>query len=179
MNIVQQIKKKIFGRGIFSVEELRKMGMKIGENTHIYTQYIDFNHCFLIEIGDDTTLASDVRLLAHDASTKKVFGYTKIGRIKIGNHVFIGAQSIILPNVSIGDYVIIGAGSVVTKDIPNHTIAVGNPCHIIDEYDNYISRMKCLYDSAPCWKTPHSQKSQLEKEKMYETLKDGGWGFDL
>jgi serine acetyltransferase len=45
----------------------------------------------------------------------------------IGNHVDIGANSVIIGDVSIGDYVIIGAGSVVTKHIPNNSIFVGNP----------------------------------------------------
>ena len=39
----------------------------------------------------------------------------------------------ILPGVTIGDDVVIGAGSVVSKDIPDHMVAAGNPCKIIRE----------------------------------------------
>lgn len=53
--------------------------------------------------------------------------------IHIGNNVWIGAGSIILPGVTIGDNTIIGAGSVVTKDIPAGVVAVGNPCRILRE----------------------------------------------
>ncbi len=53
--------------------------------------------------------------------------------ITVGNNVWIGAQSVILPGVTIGDNSIIGAGSVVTRDIPPGVVAVGNPCRVIKE----------------------------------------------
>ncbi len=49
----------------------------------------------------------------------------------IGDHVFIGANAVIIGNIRIGDNVMIGAGSVVIKDIPDNCIAVGNPARII------------------------------------------------
>ncbi len=70
---------------------------------------MDISHCWLISIGNDVTLAPGVRLIAHDASSKKWAGYTKIGLISIGNNVFIGAQSVVLNNVKIGNNVVIGA----------------------------------------------------------------------
>ncbi len=51
--------------------------------------------------------------------------------ITIGNNVWIGAKTSVLPGVTIGDNCVIGAGSVVTKDIPADSIAVGNPCKVI------------------------------------------------
>lgn len=51
--------------------------------------------------------------------------------IHIGNNVWIGANSVILPGVKIGDNTVIGAGSVVTKDIPENVVAVGNPCKVM------------------------------------------------
>lgn len=53
--------------------------------------------------------------------------------ISIGDNVWIGGSSVILPGVRIGNNVVIGAGSVVTKDIPDNTIAAGNPCRVIRE----------------------------------------------
>lgn len=53
--------------------------------------------------------------------------------VKIGNNVWIGANSVILPGVTIGDNTVIGAGSVVTKDIPANVVAVGNPCRVLRE----------------------------------------------
>ncbi|MFC3816427.1 acyltransferase [Lysobacter sp. GCM10012299] len=79
---------------------------------------------WLIEIGDDVTLAPRVHVLAHDASTKRALGFTRIGRVRIGERVFVGAGSIILPGVSIGDDVIVRGGSFVTTDIPAGSVAV-------------------------------------------------------
>lgn len=53
--------------------------------------------------------------------------------IHIGNNVWIGAGSVLLPGVSIGDNSVIGAGSIVTKDIPANVVAVGNPCRVLRE----------------------------------------------
>lgn len=57
----------------------------------------------------------------------------KTASIKIGDHVFIGAHSIICKGVTIGDRSIIAAGSVVVKDIPADCIAGGNPAHVIKQ----------------------------------------------
>ena len=51
--------------------------------------------------------------------------------IKIGNGCWLGGGVIVLPGVTIGDGSVIGAGSVVTKDIPENSLAAGNPCHVI------------------------------------------------
>ena len=66
--------------------------------------------------------------------------------IRIGNNVWIGAGTIVLPGVTIGENTVIGAGSVVTKDIPANVVAVGNPCKILreigerDNIDDYKDR---------------------------------------
>ena len=53
--------------------------------------------------------------------------------ITIGDNVWIGGNAVILPGVTIGNNVVIGAGSVVTRDIPDHMIAAGNPCKVVRE----------------------------------------------
>ncbi len=58
-------------------------------------------------------------------------GLEKAGPITIGDNVWLGGNVVILPGVSIGEHSVIGAGSVVTKDIPDHVIAVGNPCRVL------------------------------------------------
>ena len=51
--------------------------------------------------------------------------------VSIGNHVWIGAEAIILKGVTIGDGAVIGAGSVVTRDVESCAIVVGNPARVI------------------------------------------------
>lgn len=55
--------------------------------------------------------------------------------VTIGNNVWIGGDSTILPGVTIGNNVVIGAGSVVTKNIPDNVVAAGNPARIIKHLD--------------------------------------------
>lgn len=107
-----------------NLKKLKKNGLKVGENFSMQEKcIIDKSHCWLITIGDNVTLAPRVHILAHDASTKRHLNYAKIGLVNIGNKTFIGAGSIILPNVAIGNNCIIGAGSVVTKNIPDNSVA--------------------------------------------------------
>ena len=80
------------------LEDYIKVGMKIGKNCDINPGLVvDYSHCWLIEIGDEVIFAPQVYILAHDTSTKKSTGYVRIGKIKIGDHCFIGARVMILP----------------------------------------------------------------------------------
>lgn len=54
-----------------------------------------------------------------------------MGKVIIGDNCWIGGNTVICPGVHIGDHVVIGAGSVVTKDIPEWSVAAGNPCRVI------------------------------------------------
>ena len=108
-NIKNSIKAKI--RGYISLEQLKKRGLIVGEHFAVQEGVIiDPDHCWLIEIGNNVTLAPRVHILAHDASMKRDLGVAKIGKVTIGNNVFIGAGTIVLPNVRIADNTIIGAG---------------------------------------------------------------------
>ena len=74
-------------------------GFTAGKNFQYNSGYpIDANWPWLISIGDNVTLSSNVRILAHDASTVKAGAHTKIGIVRIGNNVFIGADSVVLCN---------------------------------------------------------------------------------
>lgn len=103
-------------------------------------------------------------------------GYTKVGRVTIGNKVFIGANSIILPNVSIGDNVIIGAGSIVSRDIPDNSVAVGNPAKVVASTEDYIRKNSDLMKNGNVWNcdwTIHRGISDEKKKIMNEKLKEG------
>lgn len=127
------------------IDSLVKRGLKLGNNVEIIELFfLDPSHCFLISIGDNCTLGPNVRLIAHDASTKKILGYTKIGKIDIKENCFLGDSAIVLPNVTIGPNSIVGAGSVVTKNIPPETIAAGNPARPISTLSEYISKIESI-----------------------------------
>ena len=128
-------------RGEVSTASLIKQGLTVESNfSRQGGVRIDASYPFLIEIGDDVGFSTNVTVLAHDNSLKRFIGIAKIGRVKIGNHVMVGASSTILPNVRIGNNVIIGAGTVVTKDIPDNVVCAGNPAKIICTLDEYINK---------------------------------------
>ena len=104
--------------------------------------FLDPDHCFLIKIGDDCVFAPNVRVIAHDASSKFVVGYTKLGRVTVGSRCFIGDSVLILPGVSIGDDCIIGAGSVVRHDIAAGSVAAGNPARVLASLEQYRERQR-------------------------------------
>ena len=162
-----------------SIESLRKRGVKIGENVDIVGSYIDGCHGSLISIGNNVTITG-VRILAHDASTKKFLGYSKVGVVEIGDNVFIGQGSIILPNTKIGNNVIIGAGSVIAKDVPDNVVVVGNPWRVLCTFDEYIERNRLAIQSKPVFNKLFTEKTPEDWDQMIEALKkNGGAGFDL
>lgn len=142
MNITEKIKDFIRRlTGEIPTKTLIRRGLTVGTDFNRQQGcYIDPTHCFLIDIGNNVTMSVRVTLLAHDASTKKILGYTKIGQVHIGNNVFIGANTTVLPNVKIGDNCIIGANSIVTQNISENTVAAGNPARIICSVEEYKAK---------------------------------------
>ena len=151
-------------------------GLKMGSNVHVMGDCIlDPGHCWLIEIGNNVTLAPRVHVLAHDASTQNELGKTKIGLVSIGNEVFVGASTIILPNTHIGDKVVIGAGSVVTKDIPSNSVAVGNPARVIMSYDQYMAKNKKMIENRRSFDGSYiiGTITDEKKQEMIRELQNG------
>ena len=142
-------------RMLKNLRKLPKMkagGLTVGSNFSMQDGVsIDPSHYWHIKIGDNVTLARNVQILAHDASTKSHLGYTRIGKVSIGNTVFVGAGSIILPGVSIGDNSIIGAGSLVTTDVPPNTIVAGNPARFLCTIDEFLTKHKRQMEMLPCF----------------------------
>ena len=141
VNSLKKIAKRLTGE--VPTEELIRRGMIVGKDFNRQQGcFIDPTHCFLIDIGDNVTFSIRVTLMAHDASTKKSLGYTKIGRISVGDNVFVGANTTILPNVSIGNNVVIGANSLVTKSIPDNCVVAGNPARVLCSLEEFKEK-KC------------------------------------
>ena len=159
------------------IKELVEKGLVIGENVDIIKCIIDKTHPHLIRIGNNTTL-THCTVLAHDASTKKPLGKSKIGCVFIGDNCCIGLGSIVLPNVRIGNNCIIGAGSVVSKDIPDNSIAVGNPCKIVGRTDEYLEKHKAKMENGPVFSMDFRTFTNEERNEQFEKLKNGGIGYN-
>lgn len=116
----------------------------IGSNVSV-NMNCTFVDCNQITIGDNVLIASNVQLYtaAHpvelserltpdwELESGQYFCRTYALPIRIGSGCWLGGGVIVLPGVTIGDGCVIGAGSVVTKDIPANSLAVGNPCRVI------------------------------------------------
>lgn len=110
-----------------------------GKNIHIGKK-VFINACCTFQdqggvyIGDNSLIGHGVMLLTLNHGQKKEERHDLLPKpIHIGENVWIGSGSIILPGVSIGDNTIIGAGSLVTKSIPANVIAFGSPCKVYKE----------------------------------------------
>ena len=160
-----------------TTEQLVEMGMRIGKNfLRMHGTILDPSHCWLITIGNNVTLAPRVHVLAHDASTCHHLGYARIGRVDIGNNVFIGADTVVLPGVSIGDNSIIGANSTVTKSIPANVVAAGNPARIICTIDEYVDRNRKRMNLGHIYDEDYTLRGNItteKKEQQRQDLKDG------
>ena len=96
----------------FYAELLRKRGCSIGNDVKFVDAYIDYGFAHLITIGDNVTI-TNAAVLAHDGSLHQFLLKSIVGRVNIGNNVFIGYGAIVLPNVTIPVCYLIGFGTVI------------------------------------------------------------------
>ncbi|MEL6686867.1 MAG: DapH/DapD/GlmU-related protein [Pseudomonadota bacterium] len=90
-----------------------------------------------IHFGDNVRLGPNVGIISANHSLDDYEDHIPTDPIEIGDNVWIGMNSVVMPGVKIGNNVVIGAGSVVTRDIPPNSIAVGNPCKVRREKEPY------------------------------------------
>ena len=96
----------------------------------------------------------------------------KIGKVKIGNNVFVGADALILPGVTIGDNVIIGARTIINKNIDFNSVVVGNTARVVSTYNEFFNKKRMLLDKRPVFKKYWVDITLQEKLKMRELLVD-------
>lgn len=136
---------RITGEGNYKIiKELRREGMKIGEGTYIFTNLAS-SEPFLVEIGNNCTISTEVNFITHDASIgvfegREVFT-DLVGKIVIGDNCFLGAGTLILPGVTLGNNTIVAAGSIVTKSFEGNVVIGGNPARIITDINKYREKI--------------------------------------
>ncbi len=150
--IIQKINYYMANRSNSAKKEyLKKLGCMIGDGTQIIGSTSGFgSEPYLISIGENCLIAAGVRFFTHDGGVSvlnnlKCFGdipHDKMGRIDIGNNVYIGTNALICPGVVIGNNCVIGASAVVTKNVPSNSVCVGVPAKVISTIDEYYERAK-------------------------------------
>ena len=170
---------KDFVAGEQNLDKLIRRGLSVGKNfTRMSGVIIDPSHCWHITIGDNVVLAPRVHVLAHDASTKVFVNYTRVANTVIGNNVFVGAGTIILPGVTIGNNVVIGAGSVVVSDIPDESVVVGNPARVVKSLSEFLIKNKQKMSTDNIFGEEYTLRNKYfgkqEREKLLEVCKKSG-----
>lgn len=158
----------------YRVYHLRKAGMNIGENCWLFSDDLETAEPYLVSIGNNVMISSNVLFTTHDASASYyIKGASDIfGRINIGNNVFIGMGSIVMPGVTIADNCIIGAGSVVTKSFlkPGGVIA-GNPATRICSVEDLKNKNSHLLLNV--WNCENKKDYLLKNEDKFKVAKQG------
>lgn len=124
----------------------RKIGVNVGENPHMYGKTFWGTEPWLITLGDNVHITGQCKFVNHDGGTlifrDKIPDLEITKPIVVGNNVYIGEETLILPGVHIGNNVVIGARSVITRDIPDNSVAVGVPCRVIKTTDEYLKKLQ-------------------------------------
>ena len=101
---------------------------------------------WLVTLGENVYITDEVRFITHDGGTlplrKEVPDLEITKPIVVGDDVYFGIRSIVLPGVTIGNRCIIAAGAIVTKDVPDNSVVAGVPARIIKTTDEYLEKLK-------------------------------------
>lgn len=181
MNLLRNIDKQLRRLrlrllGELELQDYRNAGASIGKRFMPARGFhLDRNDCWLVTIGDEFATGPGVMILAHDASLRNKMGYTRMAPVVIGDRVFIGARSVVLPGVTIGNDVTVAAGAVVTKDVPAGTLVAGIPARTIGTTAELVNRWSAAAEGAPKLDPGWKQKAgTIEgREDLEKQLRNG------
>jgi len=126
----------------------KKVGVNMGHNIHIYGSPFSMfgSEPWCVTLGNNVHITHEVSFVTHDGGTllfrDQIPDLEITKPIKVGNNVYIGIKSIILPGIQIGDNCIIAAGSVVSKNVPDNSVVGGVPARYIKSTDEYLEGIK-------------------------------------
>lgn len=143
MSILNKISflKTVIQSFVWSYEKQAKnAGVHIGGSNFIASKFWS-SEPYLITVGNHCQITNGVKFFTHGgagAVRKRYPKFDTFGKIVIGDYVYIGNNSLIMPGVTIGNNVLVAAGSVVTKSIPDNVVVGGNPAKFICTLDEYL-----------------------------------------
>lgn len=160
------------------IEHLKSIGCTIGELNKIYspmTTLIDETRPHLLFIGNQVRITGGVKILTHDFSysvCRPVYHDLINDHVKptiIGNNIFLGVNSVILPGTIIEDNCIIGAGAVVSSRVTSGSVVAGNPAKTIMTLEEFYNRrkessIKDAFDLANLWRKKKNGADPTIKE---------------
>ena len=149
----------------------RRAGVTVGQGCRILS--LNFgSEPWLVTIGDHVTVTAGVRFITHDGAGWLIGG--RNGRhyyyapIEIGNDVFIGVNSVLLPGVRIGSRVVVGACSLINKSVPDGVVVAGSPARVIGSFASFAERVDLE------WKTEDSMRGTTFRQRV-ESIVSRDW----
>lgn len=167
-----------FKKDRLKLRNLMRRGLKVGRNVYIFQDVeIDPGYPYLIEIGDNCRIGKNVLILAHDATTFKDLGITRLAPVKILDGSFIGQRAIILPGVTIGPRAMVAAGSVVNRNVPEGRAVAGNPARPYTTYAEILERVGSDVNNENVFDFAEIEKGALSMETIKEKIEKAGVAF--
>lgn len=115
--------------------------LEIGENS-----YIGMNSCLngyraKVKVGNNVSIAQNVNIMADSGPNASLemqnFYPLEFGDVSVGEHSWIGANVVIMPNVQLGKFCVVAANSLVTSTFPDYCVVGGNPARLIKKLEKF------------------------------------------
>ena len=127
----------------YSLEkQAKRVGVNMGKDNLVASKFWS-SEPYLITIGSHCQITSGVKIFTHGggaAVRNRYPNFDCFGKVSIGNYVYIGTNSLIMPGVNISNNVLVAAGSVVCNSVPAGVVVGGNPARLIGKIEDYIER---------------------------------------